>query len=105
LGANAAERQILGGAKLVVFAVAAYKVFVAAGAGLKKNYFRAKYVADCIDEVLDVVAAFDGVNACVAVVAQTRVYQGHKLFFFNPRKLKRLLIQNHHSCSEPVHFN
>jgi hypothetical protein len=105
LRANTTQWQVLGSAQLIVFAVTACKIFATASAALKKNHFSVKDARDCVHEVLDVVAAFDGVEALLAIIVQPRVYQKHELFFFNPRKLKRFLIQNYHFCSEPVHFN
>ena len=92
LGANATERQVLGGACFVVFAVATSKIFAASAAGLEKNHIRVEDAADLVHEVFDVVAALDGVRALLAIIVQPRVYQSHELFFFHPRKLERFLV-------------
>jgi hypothetical protein len=59
LGADAAERKVLGSAQFIVFAVVACKVFATTGAVLKKNYFCFKNVADCVNELFDIVVVFD----------------------------------------------
>lgn len=59
LGTNAAERKILGGTQLIVFAVTTRKVFAAASATLKKNHFSVKDAHDCIHKLLDIVVTFN----------------------------------------------
>jgi hypothetical protein len=105
LRTNAAKRQILGWAQLVIFAVATSKIFAASSATLKKNNFSVKDAVDYVHQVLNVVVTFDRVEALLTIVTQPRVYKEHELFFFNPWKLECFLIQNHHDCLEPVHFN
>lgn len=59
LGTDTAERKILGGAQLIVFAVPAGKVFAAASAALKENHFSVKDARDCVHELLDIVVTFN----------------------------------------------
>jgi hypothetical protein len=46
LRTNAAKRQILGCAQLVIFAIATSKILAASGATLKKNHFSVKDSVD-----------------------------------------------------------
>jgi len=73
LGTNTSKRKVLGSAQLIVFAVTARKIFAASDAALKKNHFSVKDARDCVHEFLDVVVAFDGINALLAVIVQPQM--------------------------------
>jgi hypothetical protein len=92
LGANTAKRQILSRTQLNVTAAATREIFAAARTGLQENCFRAQDAAYCVHEFFDVVAAFDGEDACVTVVLQPQVYEGDEFFFFNPWQLEAFLV-------------
>ena len=105
LGTNTSKRKVLGSAQLIVFAVTARKIFSAADAALKENHFSVKDAPDRIHELLDVVVAFDGKDAQLAVILTAQVQKENELFFFNPWKLERFLIQNRaHSCVRTCSF-
>jgi hypothetical protein len=68
LRTDAAKRQILGCAQLVIFAITTSKIFAASSAALKKNHFCVKDAINYVNEVLDVVVTFDRVKALLATV-------------------------------------
>jgi hypothetical protein len=96
LWTNTAKREIFSSAQLVVFAAAASEIFATPRAALKKNHVRAKDATDCVQELFDVVVAFDGEDGLLPVVFASQVYEEDELFFFNPWKLEGFLVQNRH---------
>ena len=96
LGANTTERKILGRAQLAILAVTTRKVFSAARAALKKNNFSVKYARNCINKLFKVVVTFNREDALLTIIVHPQAQETDELFFFNPWKLERFLIQNRH---------